>query len=67
MKRVLMLLTVLCLSSCGYNSVNNEAIGQPKKIIRATPVFCPDYNAVDLSLGVMINIVSILLIKRRNY
>ena len=49
-------LTILCLTllcGCGYTSRGNEAIGQPKKISHDTPIFCSDYDSVDISLGVM--------------
>lgn len=40
-------------SSCGYTSRDSEVIGQVKKVQRNTPMFCDDYDAVDVSLGVM--------------
>lgn len=47
---------VLCLAaSCGWTSAGNEAVGQVKKVIKKTPILCPDYTVVDISLGVMRN------------
>lgn len=46
---------LLMLSGCGYTSKGNEAVGQVKKVIRRTPLLCPDYAYVDISLGVMID------------
>lgn len=43
----------LALASCGYTARDGEAIGQAKKTTHATPVFCPNYVAFDLSLGVL--------------
>lgn len=48
-------LMVSLLSSCGNSSVDGEAIGQSKKVTYVTPVFCPDYYAFDMSLGVIQN------------
>lgn len=31
----------------------NTAIGQAKKVYHTTPIFCSDWDAADLSLGVM--------------
>jgi hypothetical protein len=50
-----MLFAVLMLSSCGYSSVKNEMIGQVKKVVSNTPIICPNYTSVDVSLGVMRN------------
>jgi hypothetical protein len=46
---------ILLLSGCGYSARNIEAIGQVKRIADITPLFCPDRQEVDLSLGVMRN------------
>jgi len=48
-----MTLTVLC--GCGWSSVSNDLIAQPKRIIHNTPIVCPNYRSVDVSLGVMQN------------
>jgi len=53
---LMVLVFVLLLFSCGYTSKNNESLGQVKKVANTTPlIFCPDYNEVDISLGVMRN------------
>ena len=46
---------LLVLSACGRSSVDSELVGQVKKVIHNTPVICPDYYTVDISLGVMRN------------
>ena len=46
-------LLVLFTSSCGYTQRDGEMIGQVKKIVRATPLICPEYLAADVSLGVL--------------
>jgi len=44
------------LSGCfGHSSTSNELVGQPKKIMHNTPLICPDFYDVDVSLGVMRN------------
>ena len=53
--KIIMLMLVIGLSACGYSSRNNETIGQVKKVIHNTPIFCYDYDDVDVSLGVMRN------------
>ena len=53
--RALLAFVLLSLAGCGYSSRGNEAIGQPKKISHDTPIFCSDYDSVDISLGVMRN------------
>jgi len=52
MKKILLLAV---LASCGNSSADNEAIGQVKKIVKKTPIFCSDYTLVDISLGTMRN------------
>lgn len=46
---------VLALSACGYSSVDNELTGQVKRVKKRTPMVCPDYVEVDVSLGIMRN------------
>jgi hypothetical protein len=46
---------MLTTSSCGYSSMNNESVGQVKSVRNVTPLFCPNYSLVDVSLGVMQN------------
>lgn len=50
----LLLLSVL-VSGCGYSGRQGEAIGQAKKVTRVTNLLCEDYDAFDVSLGVMQN------------
>lgn len=47
------LFAALGLAGCGYSSVDNEAVGQPKRLHNQTPVICTPYTDVDVSLGVM--------------
>lgn len=47
---------ILTFTGCsGYDSQGNVVPGQVKKVEHLTPVFCGDYDIVDLSLGVMRN------------
>jgi major membrane immunogen (membrane-anchored lipoprotein) len=55
MKKLLILLSALALTACGYSSRENEVVGQVKKVMLNTPILCPDFYDVDLSLGVMRN------------
>ena len=50
-KLLIVLFAVLC--SCGYSARNAELTGQVKKVARATPIICDDYDTADISLGVM--------------
>jgi hypothetical protein len=43
------------VAACGYTSRDVEAIGQVKRVAAVTPIICPNYKALDLSLGVMRN------------
>lgn len=52
-KIVSLSLIASCLVGCGYSSVNNELVGQPKRTHNQTPVFCDDRTDVEVSLGVM--------------
>lgn len=45
----------LFLSACGFSSKANELVGQVKKVVEQTPIFCSDYAEVDISLGVLRN------------
>lgn len=49
------LMAMLLVAGCGYESRANEAAGQVKKVVQATPIVCPNFNAVDVSLGVIRN------------
>ncbi len=51
----LLVLAATLLAACGNSSSDNEAIGQVKKILKKTPIVCPDYTLVDISLGTMRN------------
>lgn len=56
MNRTLSILSIaLLLSGCGYKSRDNVLTGQAKKAVHATPLICPDYAEVDISLGVLRN------------
>lgn len=59
MKRILMIAVLtlpLALGGClGHTSRDNEAVGQVKRVHNNTPLLCPDYKDVDISLGVMRN------------
>lgn len=50
----LMTLTLAC-AGCGYASVGNDLVCQPKKIHHVTPIFCPTRDDVDVSMVVMVN------------
>ena len=39
--------------ACGNKTTSNELTGQVKKVIKRTPLICPDFVEVDVSLGVM--------------
>lgn len=52
---MLLAVITLCLSSCGYGSRDNEAVGQVKSVRNVTPMVCPDFIQASLSLGVMRN------------
>ncbi len=41
--------------ACGYSSQQNDLTGQVKKVISRTPIICPDYTEVDVSLGYIRN------------
>lgn len=46
------------LSGCtlfGFSSKENEATVQPKKIVNHTPIVCPEFKALDASMGIMVN------------
>lgn len=46
---------VLLLGGCGYESKDNELVGQVKKVVHQTPIICPDYVKADISLGILRN------------
>ena len=50
------LVCALMLSGCwGYEQADNQLTGQVKKVHHHTPLFCPNYSTVDVSMGVMRN------------
>ncbi len=51
MKKILCVLALLSILSCGYSSVSNEAIGQVKKVTNQTPILCPNYKMADIIIG----------------
>jgi hypothetical protein len=51
----LALASLLLLANCGDSARDGELVGQVKKVSIITPLLCPDYYAVDVSLGVMRN------------
>lgn len=54
--RAVCLAATLLLGGClGNSSTGNEATGQVKRVQHQTPIFCPDYYHVDISLGVVRN------------
>lgn len=55
MQKLTTLTLVLFVSACGYSSVDNELIGQVKKVKKMTPIICPDYVEADISLGIIRN------------
>jgi hypothetical protein len=40
---------------CGWSGRDISGVGQVKKVRLDTPILCPDYHEVDISLGVMRN------------
>jgi hypothetical protein len=40
---------------CGWSQKEVTGSGQVKKVAKVTPIVCPDYYVVDISLGVMRN------------
>lgn len=54
MKKIMPFLACLALTGClGDSSADNDLIGQVKKVHHNTPLLLPDYDDVDVSLGVM--------------
>lgn len=51
-----MLALSTALTGClGHTAVDNELVGQVKKVKAITPLLCPDYKIADISLGVIRN------------
>lgn len=56
MKRLLAISMLFGLTGClGHSSTGNEVIGQVKRVQHKTPLLCPDYAHVDISMGTMRN------------
>lgn len=55
MRKIIFILVMALVASCGYSSRDNEVVGQVKKIVHETPIFCYDQTNADLSLGVIRN------------
>lgn len=54
MRKFLPLILLPLLVGClGHTSSDNELTGQVKRVQNKTPLLCPDYTHVDISLGVM--------------
>ena len=52
----LSLIAILALSGClGHSSMDNDLIGQVKKVQHKTPILFSDYDRVDVSLCIMRN------------
>lgn len=45
------MMILLAVAACGTSAKNNELVGQVKKVVEQTPLICPDYVEVDVSLG----------------
>lgn len=67
-KQLLLVVLMLGLTGClGKQSVDNESIGQVKKVIHTTPLICGDFNYVDISLGVMVHGVGSMSTQDMNF
>ncbi len=54
--RIVMLMLPLVLTgcdACGNSSVNNELVGQPKRLHNETPILCENRVDLDVSMGFM--------------
>ncbi len=49
----LLAFTLTACDACGNSSVNNELVGQPKRLHNETPILCPNRTDLDVSLGYM--------------
>ena len=55
-KTQMVTLLALVLSGClGYRTTDGTMTGQVKKVTHVTPLICPAYWAVDISLGILRN------------
>jgi hypothetical protein len=55
MKSILLVITLVMITSCGYSVRDSDLIGQVKKVSNETPLLCEDRTDTDISLGVMRN------------
>lgn len=56
MRKLWLLPIALALGGClGHSSSGNELTGQVKRVQHKTPLLCPNYVHVDISLGTMRN------------
>lgn len=56
MKKTALLTFLLPLAGClGHSSRHNELVGQVKRVQHMTPMSCPNWDHVDISLGTMRN------------
>ena len=53
MKRIAAFGIAMLLAGCGNTSVDNEVVGQAKKMMNKTNLICLDYKVLDISLGVV--------------
>lgn len=53
MGKIATVVMALLMAGCGYSSRDNEIIGQVKKVVRRTPIICPNRWDIDVSLGVL--------------
>jgi len=52
---VVFVVGVTSITGCGYESKNNELIGQVKRVVSLTPLICENRTDADLSLGILRN------------
>lgn len=50
---LLLPLLVTGCDACGNSSLNNELVGQPKRLHNVTPLLCEDRVDLDVSMGFM--------------
>jgi len=56
LKKILAVIAIaMSLTACGYQARDVEVVGQVKRVVHNTPMFCDNYIDIDLSLGVMRN------------
>ena len=52
---IMFVLSLMIIVGCGHTSMDNEMMGQVKKVVGNTPLVCPNYTDADVSLGVIKN------------